>query len=381
MRYLIAVLGLLLAGLVGMPAADAPRFVYISPVDVDGEGAEHSRCLGMSGMGNIDLRSSGIDGFLCQSDELPKDMRGVTQLGASLTATLDSAKKTDLDTLAHKTIAALKVNELIVELLSPRLRAGRDGKLKIYLGGRTPIYQQTAGVPFPDHGLFADVALGVVYVASAVERYTLGAVVAYAASVTEDFNCADHASILTCDLTWTNVTGTWQISSNQALRTATGTARIRADSPMDTDDFEVSVSLIDLTNTGAGTGLCAVMARKDSGATTTNYAFGANNDNGVSGYQIDKVLAGTRTTLGTNTQDQVDNDLVLLRVDGSTISGLVNGTEIVTVTDTDITGNTYGGVYATSAASTFSCTWDNWAAADYTAPAATGRNRGFLWFN
>lgn len=368
MKRLLVLLSLLLATWASAPQAQTTRYVYLTPVD--GSGAEnspyHSRCLGMPGKGNIDLRGMGINRFLCASDTLPADMSGVVQLGLSLTAELVAPVKIALNALAGKTLTATTVDGVIIELLGSRLRAGRDGKLKIYLGGKTPIYQQTAGIPFPDNGLFADVALGVVHVASVIEEVTVGATLAWAASIAEDFDCADHATSITCDLTWTNVTGTWGIVSNRAVRTATSTARIRAESAMATDDFEVSATLIDLTVTGTGDGLCAVMGRKDSGATATNYAFGANNSDGVSGYQIDKVIAGARTTLDTDPQDQVDNDLVKLRMNGSAISGLVNSTEIATVTDTDIAANTYGGIYATATTTTFSCTWDNWGAADYT---------------
>lgn len=367
MKRIPLLFGLILVTWASVPQAQDTRFIYLTPVDGAGTDISpfRSRCLDLPGKGNIDLRPWGINRFLCASNSLPANMTGVQQLGTSLTGILTAPQKAMLETALRRPLAATTVRAAIVEILFSRLRAERDGKIKIFLGRGAPVYQQTAGVPFTDNGLFADIALGAIQVASAIEHYTIGATLAYAASITEDFNCANHATVLTCDLTWTNVTGTWQISSNQALRTLTGTARIRADSAMATDDFEVSATLVDLTNTGAGTGLCSVMGRKDSGATTTNYAFGANNDNGVSGYQIDKVVAGVRTTLDTDTQDQVDNDLVKLRMNGSSISGLVNGVEIAMVTDTDITANTYGGFYATSAATTFSCTWDNWAAADY----------------
>jgi hypothetical protein len=65
-------------------------------------------------------------------------------------------------------------------------------------------------------------------------------------------------------------------------------------------------------------------------------------------------------------------------MDGSSITGLVNDVIVVgPTTDTEITANTYGGIYSTATTTTFSCTLDDWNGADYVAPRAGGKP---IWF-
>lgn len=375
----LVIIGLVLLVWVTFPSAQTTRYIYVSPIDGSGTDSDpyHSRCYGMPGSANIDLRPWGRNGFLCASDSLPANMTGVRQLGSALNETITGVRKTALETFAGKSITATRVSDIIVELIKDqnRLRPGRDGKEKIWLGGKVPIYQHTAGLPFEDGGLFADAALGLVHMATAIERATLGVTVAWAASIAEDWNCSNSAN-LTCDLTWTEVTGTgWSITSNRALNTTVGgaTQRARAESALDTDDHEVWATMIDLTGTGGGTGRCGVIGRKDNTATATHYFFGADNDNAESFFVLASVSGGTFTSLGTDTTDQVDNDVIKLRMDGSDITGLVNDVIAVgPITDATTSGNTYGGIYLNANITTISCQLDDWAAADITAPVSFG---------
>lgn len=371
---LLAFVGLLVWG--SVPQAQDTRQHWLSPKD--GAGTEtdayRARCLGMVDGAAYDLTPHGVNMFWCASADLPANMTGVIQIGPSLASAL-GGRKGALAAALKKPLTANTVGELMAEIISPRLKAGKDGKLKIYLGRQTPEYQQTAWVPFPDNGLVADITN---YAAEVLEP-----AMAWATTLTQETFTASDGLLAGCESrgcnhTWTNVTGTFNIVSNQAKRTTTSTSRIRAESTLATDDFEIWATLVDLTNTGTGTGLCSVMGRKDNGTTTTNYAFGANNDDTASGYQTDKVVAGSRTTLATSTQDQVDNDVIKLRMDGSSITGLVNDVIVVgPTTDTEITTNTYGGIYSTATTTTFSCILDNWNGADYVAPRAGGKP---IWF-
>lgn len=346
-----------------VPQAQDIRQFYLSPVD--GSGAEsdpyHSRCLGLPGAGNIDLRPD-VDAFLCASTDLPADMNGVEQIGASLKSSL-GGRKGALDTTFKKTLRAANVEDLIIEVLSPKIRAGKDGKLKIYLGGRAPVYQQTAWVPFRDDGIVADLS----HAALSVIEPTL----AWAATYHDTFTGADGN--LAGDLTWTEYLDTvWARASNKASASGASSpaAEARADHDTDTDDQEVQADLA-YTYTSGGNLRCAVFGRKDSTTTRDYYQFGMQRDSGVDVYRILERNAGAPTTLADSAGVTATSATIKLIVDGTSIAGYVGGVLTVgPVTDATISGNTRAGL-AYVGGSGDSCTADNFRVAD-----ATARSRG-----
>lgn len=363
MRRMFVLLVLSVLAWSDAPYSQETRQVYLSPIDGAGTEADpwHSRCLGMPGAGNIDLRPE-VDAFLCASAELPKDMTRVEPIGASLKSSLGGRKGT-LDTTFKKTLRAANVEDLIIEVLSPKIRAGKDGKLKIYLGGRAPVYQQTAWVPFRDDGLVADVS----HAALSVIEPTL----AWAATFHDTFTGADGN--LAGDLSWTEFLDTaWARASNKASATVASSpaAEARADHDTDTDDQEVQADLA-YTYTSGGTFRCAVLGRKDSTATRDFYQFGMQRDTGVDVYRLLERNAGAPTTLADSAGATASAATVKLLTDGTTISGYVGGVLTVgPVTDATISGNTRAGI-AYVGGSGDSCTADNFRVAD-----ASARSRG-----
>lgn len=351
------------------PQAQDTRQFYLSPIDgsADTELGWHSRCLHMPGAGNIDLRPWGVDAFLCASNDLPADMTGVEQIGASFRSAL-GGRKGSLNAKFKKTLQANTVEDLIVEVISPRLRAGKDGKLKIYLGGQIPVYQQTAWVPFRDGGLVADLSN------AAIEA--MEPAIAWATSASETFNCSDSAS-LTCVLTWTEFSGTtWGISSNAAQSNSLTAAEARADSAVSTEDHSVQSTLGSATESGTGFARCGVIARKANSATRTYYTLFADLD--ATNWETGKRVGGTYTSLATTTQDPAAADVMKLVPDGSSITGMVNGVTVLgPTTDIEITGNTYGGLYSHGNGTTLLCIQDSWSIVDNTSRSRTGA----LWFN
>ncbi len=344
------------------PEAQPTRFIYVTPVDGAGTDADpyHSRCMGMDGYGHIDLRTWGIDRFLCASNILPADMTGVAELGSAKNERMTGPRKAVLAALAKKGIVADTVDEAIIELLSSKLRAGKDGKVKIWLGEREPLYQQTAWVPFRDHGYVADA------------WNALQPAVAWATTLaTETFNCADSAS-LTCVHTWTEFNGTaWAIASNQASASGSTTAEARIDSDLATDDMEVQATLTAIAS--ASETRCGVIGRKDSSTTrtymTVHTAYGTTA--GTREWRLGKRVTGASTTLGTNTTDPATNDIMKLRDDGSSHSAYVNGVEFVApVTDADVSGNTRAGLMFIGAHASDSCSLDPVDAYDYPLPVS-----------
>ncbi len=364
---LLAFMGLLVWG--SVPQAQDTRQVYLTPVDGSGTDADpwRSRVRDIPGAGCIDLRPYAVDAFLCASNDLPADMTGVEQIGASYKSALGK-KKGALSAKFKKSLVADTVEDLIIEVISPKLRAGKDGKLKIYLGDATPAYQQTAGVPFRDYGLVADLRDATMEL--------LEPALAWAASASETFDCSNSAS-LTCVLTWTEFLGTtWEISNNAAKSNSTASAEARAESAMATDNHYVQATLGAATESGAGFARCGVVGRKDNSTTRTYYTLFADLD--ATNWETGKRIAGTYTSLATSTQNPAQNDVMKLVVDGSSVTGVVNGLIVLgPTTDTAITGNTYGGLYSGGNGTTLLCIEDNWSIADN----GGRRHMGALWFH
>ena len=367
---LLAFVGLLVWG--SVPQAQDTRQFYTTPIDGAGTEADpwHSRCLGMSGAGNIDLRPD-VDAFLCASNDLPADMTGVEQIGASYKSAL-GGKKSALNAKFKKTLSANTVEDLIIEVISPKLRTGKDGKLKIYLGGNAPVYQQTAWVPFRDNGLVADLsnaALGLI-------EPTL----AWAATFNESFTGADTGT-LGGDLTWTEFLSTqWTRTSNTAYAegTTAAAAEARADVDTATDDHAVQADMA-YTYASAGNFRCFIIDRKDSTATRDFYAFGFQRDSGVNVYRLLERNAGSPTTLADSSGATSSTATLKLVSDGTSHTGYVNGAIVAgPVTDATITGNTRGGLAFTGGASGDNCTADNWSIADYV-PGTRSRGSA-IWF-
>lgn len=349
-----------------VPYTQETRQFYLSPIDGAGTEADpwHSRALGMPDAGCVDLRPYGFSRFLCASNDLPANTTGVIQIGASRRSAL-GARKAVLEAIIGKSLAANNVEDVVVEVLASRLRAGKDGKLKIYLGQRAPLYQQTAWVPFRDDGLVADLsnaALGLI-------EPTL----AWAATYHDTFTGADGN--LAGDLSWTEYLGTeWTRASNAALASGAtpGTAaEARADHDTDTDDQEVQAHLA-YTYTSGGNLRCAVYGRKDSTTTRDYYQFGMQRDSGVDAYRLLERNAGSPTTLADSAGATASSATVKLVEDGTSISGYVGGVLTVgPVTDATISGKTRAGLVYVGGGSGDSCTADNFRVAD-----ATSRSRG-----
>lgn len=370
---LLAFVGLLVWG--ATPQAQDTRQFYLSPVDGSGTESDpwHSRCVAMQGMGNIDLRPYGVDAFLCASNDLPKDMTGVEQIGASYKSAL-GGRKGALNAKFEKALTADTVEDLIIEVIGPKIRAGKDGKLKIYLGDKSPVYQQTAWMPVRDGGLVADLgnaALGLI-------EPTL----AWAATFTDSFNGAD--SNLAGDLTWTEFTGTnWTRTSNvaRAASSTASAAEARADHDTDTDDQAIQATQTYNYTAAGGQVRCTVMGRKDSSGTRTYYGFGVQRDVGVDAYRLLHRVAGSPTTIADSAGATASGTTIQLIMDGTSLSGVVDGVVVVgPTTDATISGNTRGGIVYVGFGGSDNCTIDNLSIQDYTPPAARSRG-GAIWFH
>lgn len=390
---LVAILLFACLAWASVPQAQPPRVIYLATVQGDGSDENPFRSTGWGAVANqgcIDLRPDptvATGRMLCAADTLPAG-GGINQLGGFLADTLTPVRRAVLQAVIGESISSSTLTDVIAEILISKarldgtrwkpLRAGKDGKYHIWLGERQEAWTQTAWL-YPyinDGGLVAD--------ASNAALSVIEPTLAWAASIAEDFNCANSAS-LTCDLTWTEFFGTeWEISANQARVTGlTGTVQkeARSDSALAGDAHWAQATLVELTADNSGTTRCGPIARKDNSSTRTFYSFvGSMNNSLYIDYETRKRVGGTLTAIATDTTDPVAGEVMRIYVDGSSISGYVNGVlRVGPTTDTSITGNTYAGMaYSSNNPTTQSCILDDFSAQDIVASSGNGpiRRRG-----
>ncbi len=186
---------------------------------------------------------------------------------------------------------------------------------------------------------------------------TLFVAPAWAVTITDDFNCTNNAS-LTCDLTWTEFSGTgYEIANNKAGAIGTGgNTGARAETTLTGVNQSVQTKLTGYTY-GTGSNAIGPICRKDSSTTTEFYAMRAVDVGGTAGtrfFDLIKYGAGfSETNLDTDTQDPAINDVMKMTCQNSggavVIKGYVNGIEILSATDSSSpytgAGYTYAGLH------------------------------------
>lgn len=160
----------------------------------------------------------------------------------------------------------------------------------------------------------------------------------------ESFNVANSAT-LSGDLGWVEYVGTgWETSSSMAAQLGTGRAVARCTALMDSDDQAVDAVINNLVR-GTSTSVdCGPVARQPDASTQTYYAALLRQD--ALGYTLilRKTVGGTDTDLQTPvTVTPTFPCTVRLEVQGSTQRAYLNGTLLLSATDTSIpTGPAFG---------------------------------------
>jgi hypothetical protein len=152
---------------------------------------------------------------------------------------------------------------------------------------------------------------------------------------TDDFNRADGSP----GANWTAISGTWTIASNQlSSGNAGGTIAIRATGAMATNDNSAQVTIAATAAVSHG-----VFCRGNPGF-TQGYLW---RNDGTSWVLFSNV-GGSFTSIGSFAGAAVAGDVAKVQAVGSTIKGLVNGIERVSVTNTAVTTGTSVGIRAES---------------------------------
>lgn len=156
---------------------------------------------------------------------------------------------------------------------------------------------------------------------------------------TDDFNRANSTDL---GANWVEVSGDWSIVSNQlSPGAAGGTIVLRAAGAMSTNDNSAQVTIAATTAASQG-----VWCRGNPNI-TSGYLW---RNDGTS-WDLFQVVGGSFTNIGTFSGAAAPGDIAKVQAVGSTIKGLVNGVERVSVTDTAVASGTSVGIRSESSGS------------------------------
>lgn len=271
----------------------------------------------------IDLRPDATkpDGYaVVRSSDLITGQANIFLLAEGLDGKISPAMLSSVKALYSATdVKADTVPGLLFELLTSTQRPNltkpivpdKDGEIRISCGGQ--IYGPAISV----HG----------------------------GTITESFNKA-NSSTLGPDHTWGEPDGTaWAVNSNQAYLIGNYQESCYiSDYSMTDDDHYGQVVLKALNPSGSDNVYLAVQIRYNGAALASAnlYALEAYDEysgSRVKGYNLVKVVSGSYSVIDTDAQDPAADDVMYVEAVGSAIAGEVNGTPIVSTTDTSISGS------------------------------------------
>ncbi len=270
---------------------------------------------------------------------------------------VSAAVKSAVESRLGLTLDATRLRQIIPELLLLHaredgtrwrpLRAMRDGVFRVYLGGLWWQARSLAG----------------------------------GSTITESFDKADSTT-LGPNLTWTETNSNLEVFSN-ACRAVVNNGSIgeaRAESDLATDDHYAQVVGVLGSATPTATSAVRALARFSASARTHYLMSYAKTTTPTHDRLLGKRVAGTITTLASTAGISfTDGDTVRVQCNGSTITGLRNGTQEETTTDTEITGNTRAGVstYRNSSSNIYVDTFEAGDLGQTLSPSAVGSGEAF----
>lgn len=357
-----------------LPSWATAQVVYLSPYTGDGSEANPFIAAGVRQGGlctSLRADPTKVGGYaLCSAPSLPVADGVIDLSGKRPIAKADRDK-----ILAERgiSVTATTFDGLLSELVdSQDVRLNRvDGRQRIILKG-----QEVWSRPAP----LASYLPRLRDILSAPIRFVDGLItptIAWAASLTEDWNCADHASSLNCDHAWATFQGiVLALVSNRADVTNSVLVQLaRNTTTLDTDHMRVGVTIANIARGTATDVSGGVLARKDSSGTST-YLYAVVRDAATDQVETGDVVSGTRTVQGSLDTTVANGDLIELQVVNDVVSVFLNGTLVQgPYTNTVGDGNMLAGIRfaGTGTATTTNVALDNWFAYDVSAGGPTKR--------
>jgi hypothetical protein len=173
----------------------------------------------------------------------------------------------------------------------------------------------------------------------------------------DDFNRANSTDL---GANWVEVSGDWSIVSNQlSPGAAGGTIILRAAGAMAGSDNFAQVTIAATTAASQG-----VWCRGN-----TNISQGYLLRNNGTSWDLFSVVGGSFVVIGTYTAAAAPGDIAKVQAVGTTIKGIINGVERISVTNSAVTTGTSVGIRSDSAGA---LKYDDFSAGDVTAGATLG---------
>lgn len=165
-------------------------------------------------------------------------------------------------------------------------------------------------------------------------------------TITESFDVADQED-LGPDLSWTEFhsSGDYDIVSNKARQTSSSSVEryARADTSLSSDDHYAEAEITWFVAEGAH----GVFCRKAAGDTAvTLYRLRQQYGASTGAVELDKKVANATTSLDSSTESRSSGNVLKVEADDSGVKGYLNDTEVVSSSNTDITGNLRTGIYS-----------------------------------
>lgn len=147
----------------------------------------------------------------------------------------------------------------------------------------------------------------------------------WAATVTEDFNCANSTTI-NCDLTWTEFGGTaLEIFGNQLVNASAGDDESAYIANVLTANHYAQVKIVSLTHNAGSAETAGPICRKDANSTLTFYVFRILRTDALNQHELLRVVAGVETSLGTDATDFSAGETLRIECNGNIITAKING--------------------------------------------------------
>lgn len=157
-------------------------------------------------------------------------------------------------------------------------------------------------------------------------------------TITESFNKANGA--LGPDLSWTVINGSVVVESNTATSTNTNVSNEAvAQTALSTADHYSQMTTV-LGFGGSGDNGWRILARATTSA-RTHYMFQVLPNNT---YALYRRVSGSATLLASGSVTVATGKILRIEAEGSTIRGKFDGSQLCSVTDTNITGNKNCGI-------------------------------------
>lgn len=355
-----------------VPTGLQAQVTYFATFEGDGTEANPFRAhSNIQGTECISLRAnetqlSGI--AFCDGPSLPV-RAGIRQvdLGAPLTA----QQKTFLATILGRTVTETTVAEALTALADANalnLKRWPDGKHRLFLKGRE-ILSRPAPIAWRD--IYREVLRFPVVAMHAIIDAAISAPLAFAASLSSTFTCADNASLNCEGVTWTEFSGSsWAIVGNTAeLSNTVATNAARAETDLNTNSMLVGATITALSRNSATEAHVGLIARKENSATITYYYGMCKDLAGTDECEYGYVVTGSRTSLGTSSTDSPGvGDLMELIIYGDQLSFRMNGVTVLgPTTNSTIASDFRRAGIRSSGSGTADNTvgLDNWYARDY----------------